>query len=144
MNKKEYQWRMEGFAWAVELANEAKKKGEDPWAVLNTELKMRQRTGVFIFRKLRDALVEDATYKMVAVATMKAVALICLWEEFDFGPKRMQRFQECYTRYVNSLFEGKTQWSAVFELLESKGMTVDLAEDIRDALEAASNGQSRR
>lgn len=135
---------MEGFAWAVELANKAKEKGEDPWMVLNTELKMRQRTGVFIFRKMRDALVEDATYKMVAVATMKAVALICLWEEFDFGPKRMQRFQECYTRYVNSLFEGKTQWSAVFELLESKGMTVDLQEDIRDALEAASSGKSRR
>lgn len=140
MSKKEERWRMEGFAWAVELANKAHDKGEDPWAVLNTELKLRNRAGVFIFRKMRDAFLEDVTYKMIAVGTMKAVALMCLWEEFGFGMKRIQRFNDCYTRYVNSLYAGKTEWAAVFEQIEAMGMTVDLKEDIRDALEASTSG----
>lgn len=140
LSKKEQQWRMEGFAWAVEMANKAKDKGEDPLAVLNKELALRNRTGVFIFKNMRDLFVEDTTYKVVLSGTMKAVALMCLWEVFDFGLTRMERFEECYHRYVNSIFNGTTEWAAVFELLESKGIQIDLSDEIRQALEASTDG----
>lgn len=135
MNKKEYQWRMEGFAWAVEMANKAKDRGEDPLVVLNTELNMRQRTGVFIFKRFKDAIAENETVKLVMVGALRAVAMISVWETFGFGPKRIERYSETYNRYIESLFAGKTEWTAVFELIESLGFTIDLSDDIKEALE---------
>ena len=124
--------RRQGFIAAYKIVKEAAAEGRDPVATLKAELDYRKITKIMIPVTKKDLEVAGERYRINAVQSCKALAMVTLWSAFGFGGrKRLPKFDDEFTRNTDAFFEGYLTWQDVLDTLETEcGYKMELSEDL--------------
>ena len=124
--------RRQGFIAAYKIVKEAAADGKDPVATLKAELDYRNITKIMIPVTKKDLEVAGERYRINAVNSCKALAMVTLWSAFGFGGrKRLPKFDDEFTRNTDAFFEGYLTWEDVIETLDKKcDMKIELSDDL--------------
>ena len=124
--------RRQGFLTAYKVVKQAAEEGKDPVAVLKAELDYRKITKIMIPVTKKDLEVAGERYRINAVNSCKALAMVTLWSAFGFGgKKRLPKFADEFERNTDAFFEGYLTWQDVLDTLETEcGYKMELSEDL--------------
>ena len=124
--------RRQGFIAAYKIVKEAEDEGKNPVATLKAELDYRKITKIMIPVTKKDLEVAGERYRINAVNSCKALAMVTLWSAFGFGGrKRLPKFADEFERNTNAFFEGYLTWQDVLDTLETEcGYKMELSEDL--------------
>ena len=124
--------RSQGLLTAYRIAKQAAEEGKDPVATLEAELKYRRITKINIPVTKKELEVAGERYRINAVNSCKALAMVTLWSAFGFGgKKRLPKFADEFERNTDAFFEGYLTWQDVLDTLETEcGYKMELSEDL--------------
>ena len=124
--------RSQGLLTAYRIAKQAAEEGKDPVATLEAELKYRRITKINIPVTKKELETAGERYRINAVQSCKALAMVTLWSAFGFGGrKRLPKFDDEFTRNTDAFFEGYLTWQDVLDTLETEcGYKMELSERI--------------
>lgn len=112
--------RADGLDMALRIVRDAQKAGKDPAEAIEKELRFRGYSGVA--GNLTEAEYNHDTLRIKAytIMTIKAVAMISVWEAFGFGKSRLDRLDQQMEIYAKALLKEEITWTDVLEMLEEK------------------------
>ena len=92
----------------------------------------RRITKIMIPVTKKDLEVAGERYRINAVQSCKALAMVTLWSAFGFGGrKRLPKFADEFERNTDAFFEGYLTWQDVLDTLETeRGYKMELSDDL--------------
>lgn len=133
MSKKDVEF--EGFLRGLETARrtalEAEEDGERVSDVLEKMIRMRRTTGVTLGLTPKQLNAATLTMKTYCYNSIQAMAMLILYEQLGFGPKRLLRFQKEFNLHIDALMEGSIDWHDIVACLEAEtGVKLEFPEDL--------------
>ena len=106
--------RTEGMELALRIA---KDKGIEE---LEKEVRFRSRTGISLNLTRQEIASGSEKIKNMMFDTMMAMSLMVLHDEFEFGKKRLERFQKRFAEKALCLSEDYCDWIDIIDALEEE------------------------
>ena len=119
------QGRIQGEALGLRLALEAENKGLKVSDYIQADIRFRTLIGLQI--PMSRTEIEEATKTLDRYATEleMGITLFTLWQDFDFGKIRINRFMEKRDINTEAINEGSIDWEDVLEVLTKRGAEFD-------------------
>ena len=133
MSKKdaEFEGFLRGLETARRTALEVEKDGGCVSDVLAKMIRMRRTTGITIATTPKELNAATPTMKCYCYSSVQAMAMIILYEQNQWGAKRLLRFQKEFNRHIDALMEGSIDWHDIVACLEAEtGVKLNFPEDL--------------
>ena len=133
MSKKdaEFEGFLRGLETARRTALEAEEDGERVSDVLKKMIRERRTTGVTLGLTPKQLNAATLTMKTYCYNSIQAMAMIILYEQNQWGPKRLLRFQKEFNRHIDALMEGSIDWHDIVACLEAEtGVKLEFPKDL--------------
>jgi len=133
MSKKdaEFEGFLRGLETARRTALEAEEDGERVSDVLKKMIRERRTTGVTLGLTPKQLNAATLTMKTYCYNSIQAMAMIILYEQNQWGPKRLLRFQKEFNLHIDALMEGSIDWHDIVACLEAEtGIKLNFPEDL--------------
>ena len=122
MSKKdaEFEGFLRGLETARRTALEVEKDGGCVSDVLAKMIRMRRTTGITIATTPKELNAATLTMKCYCYNSVQAMAMLILYEQNQWGAKRLLRFQKEFNRHIDALMEGSIDWHDIVACLEAE------------------------
>ena len=133
MSKKdaEFEGFLRGLETARKTALEVEKDGGCVSDELNRIIRQRRTTGVTLGMTRKELDAATLTMKCYCYNSVQAMAMLILYEQNQWGAKRLLRFQKEFNRHVDALMEGSIDWHDIVACLEAEtGVKLNFPEDL--------------
>lgn len=133
MSKKDMEF--EGFLRGLETARrtalETEKDGGCVSDELNRIIRQRRSTGVTLPMTRKELDAATLTMKCYCYSSVQAMAMLILYEQNQWGAKRLLRFQKEFNRHIDALMEGSIDWHDIVACLEAEtGVKLEFPKDL--------------
>ena len=133
MSKKdaEFEGFLRGLETARKTALETEKDGGCVSDELNRMIRMRRSTGITLPMTKKQLDAATLTMKCYCYSSVQAMAMIILYEQNQWGAKRLLRFQKEFNRHIDVLMEGSIDWHDIVACLEAEtGVKLEFPKDL--------------
>lgn len=133
MSKKdaEFEGFLRGLETARKTALETEKDGGCVSDELNRMIRMRRSTGITLPMTKKQLDAATLTMKCYCYSSVQAMAMIILYEQNQWGAKRLLRFQKEFNRHIDALMEGSIDWHDIVACLEAEtGVKLEFPKDL--------------
>ena len=133
MSKKDAEF--EGFLRGLETARKTALEVEQDGGRVSDEpnrmIRMRRSTGVTLPMTKKELDAATLTMKCYCYSSVQAMAMIILYEQNQWGAKRLLRFQKEFNRHIDALMEGSIDWHDIVACLEAEtGVKLEFPKDL--------------
>ena len=119
------QGRIQGEALGLRLALEAESKGLKVSDYIQADIRFRTFIGLQIPMSRTEIEEATKTIDRYSQETEIGITLFALWQDFDFGRMRLERFMQKRSINADALNEGSIDWEDVLEVLTKRGAEFD-------------------
>ena len=133
MSKKdaEFEGFLRGLETARKTALEVEQDGGRVSDALERMIRMRRSTGVTLPMTKKELDAATLTMKCYCYSSVQAMAMIILYEQNQWGAKRLLRFQKEFNRHIDALMEGSIDWHDIVACLEAEtGVKLEFPKDL--------------
>lgn len=133
MSKKdaEFEGFLRGLETARRTALETEKDGGCVSDELNRIIRQRRSTGVTLPMTRKELDAATLTMKCYCYSSVQAMAMLILYEQNQWGAKRLLRFQKEFNRHIDALMEGSIDWHDIVACLEAEtGVKLEFPKDL--------------
>ena len=127
----EFEGFLRGLETARKTALETEKDGGCVSDELNRMIRMRRSTGITLPMTKKQLDAATLTMKCYCYNSVQAMAMLILYEQNQWGAKRLLRFQKEFNRHVDALMEGSIDWHDIVACLEAEtGVKLEFPKDL--------------
>ena len=119
------QGRIQGEALGLRLALEAESKGLKVSDYIQADIRFRALIGLQIPMSRTEIEGAAKTIDRYSQEMEIGITLFTLWQDFDFGKIRINRFMEKRDINTEAITEGSIDWEDVLEVLTKRGAEFD-------------------
>ena len=119
------QGRIQGEALGLRLALEAESKGLKVSDYIQADIRFRALIGLQIPMSRTEIEGVAKTIDRYSQEMEIGITLFTLWQDFDFGKIRINRFMEKRDINTEAINEGSIDWEDVLEVLTKRGAEFD-------------------
>ena len=128
-----FEGRMMGMETAYRIVLEAEGEHSPAAQALRKEIRLRTTMKINLGATERELQRASFTIKEFTIHSVLATSMITLWEEYNFGSVRLERFLKEFEINVRALIEGSITWLDILDCLESEtGIKLEMPQELLD------------